>query len=190
MQQDVIIAGFGGQGLLFAGQTLAQAAMLEDKQVTWFPSYGPEMRGGTANCTVIVSDEEIGSPIVQNPASAIIMNIPSMEKYEPLMRKDGLLIVNSSIVESAPRRNDVKYLPVKANDMALELGNEKLASVIMLGAYCASTEVVSTDSLKTALEEILAPKRVHLLEPNIHALQAGWQAALAVRSSRSNFARS
>lgn len=179
MQEDIIIAGFGGQGLLFAGQTLAQAAMLENKQVTWFPSYGPEMRGGTANCTVIVSDEEIGSPIVQNPGSAIIMNIPSLDKYEPLMKKGGLLLVNSSIADSPPRRTDIRYLPIKANYVALEMGNDKLACMIMLGAYCAFKEIVSRDSLAAALEEILAPKRLHLLDPNIRALEAGRQAALA-----------
>jgi 2-oxoglutarate ferredoxin oxidoreductase subunit gamma len=178
VQEEVAIAGFGGQGVLFLGQLLAQAAMLEDKEVTWIPSYGPEMRGGTANCTVIVSDEPIGSPVVQNPASAIVMNVPSMVKYEPTVKPGGLLVINSSLIHSLPKRKDIRALLIPANAMAAELGNAKLANVIVLGAYRISTGVVVRNSVMQALSQMLSGKPRELLNANLKALAAGEQAAL------------
>src|SRR5512138_2124717 len=122
MQTEIMIAGFGGQGVLFAGQLIAYAALDEGKETTWFPSYGPEMRGGTANCTVIVADEEIGSPLVRNPQGVIAMNQPSLEKYEPLVRAGGVLVVNSSIIEREIYRSDIQVVEVAGNAIAEHLG--------------------------------------------------------------------
>ncbi|MCK4472347.1 MAG: 2-oxoacid:acceptor oxidoreductase family protein, partial [Anaerolineae bacterium] len=132
MQQEIIISGFGGQGTLFSGQLLAYAAMDSGCHVTWIPSYGPEMRGGKARCTVIVADEEIGSPLVRRPSAAIVLNIPSMEAFEPAVKPGGVLVVNSSLVPQKSERGDIRVFCVPATDMAIELGNVRLANVICL----------------------------------------------------------
>ena len=132
---EVIISGFGGQGTLFAGQILAYTGMDAGKHVTWMPSYGPEMRGGKARCTVVVSDKEIGSPIVRQPSSAIVMNIPSMEAYEPAVRPGGVLVVNSSLVNLTSQRDDITTLYIPATTMAVEMGNPRIANMILLGAW-------------------------------------------------------
>jgi len=129
MQTEIIIAGFGGQGVLFGGQLLTYAAMDEGKEVTWIPSYGPEMRGGTANCTVVISDEEIGSPMVSNPQAAIVMNLPSLDKYEPLIKPGGVLVINESMVDRKPLRKDINVVMVKANDIAEKLGDRRLSNM-------------------------------------------------------------
>src|SRR5512137_2600423 len=121
MQHEIIISGFGGQGALFAGQLLAYAALAEGRHVTWIPSYGPEMRGGTANCTVIVSDDEIGSPLVRQPSAAIVLNPPSFDRYEPLVQKGGVLLSNASLIPSASLRSDLRMLALPANEIAAEL---------------------------------------------------------------------
>jgi len=133
MQTEIIIAGFGGQGVLFGGQLLTYAAMDEGKEVTWIPSYGPEMRGGTANCTVVISDDEIGSPMVSNPQAAIVMNLPSLDKYEPLIKPGGVLVINESMVDRKPLRKDINVVMVKANDIAEKLGDRRLSNMVMLG---------------------------------------------------------
>ena len=153
MQTEIIISGFGGQGVLFAGQLIAYTALDQGKQVTWFPSYGPEMRGGTAHCTVIVSDSEIGSPVVRNPSAVIVMNIPSLEKYEPLVREGGVLVVNSSLVDRVPTREDIGVILVAANDLAEEMGNVRFANLILLGALMQYLELFSIDQIGRALEE-------------------------------------
>src|SRR5512140_2083469 len=122
MHHEIIISGFGGQGALFAGQLLAYGALEESRHVTWIPSYGPEMRGGTANCTVIISDDEIGSPLVRHPTAAIVLNPPSFERYEPLIKTDGLLLVNASLVNVPVHRSDIKRVDIDAVEMATELG--------------------------------------------------------------------
>ena len=126
MQAEIIISGFGGQGVLFAGQLLAYCALDNQMEVTWFPSYGPEMRGGTAHCTVIIADEEIGSPIIRNPTAAIVMNLPSLDKYEPLVAPEGVLIINSSLVDRSAQRNDISIAEVPANKIAEEIGDLRL----------------------------------------------------------------
>ena len=118
MQTDIMIAGFGGQGVLFAGQLLAYAAMDEGREVTWIPSYGPEMRGGTANCTVVIADEEIGSPLVRNPQAGIAMNLPSLDKYESAIRPGGVLVVNASMVNRAVERTDIRAVAIPCNEIA------------------------------------------------------------------------
>ena len=131
MQTEIVIAGFGGQGVLFAGQVLAYAAMDDGKHVTWIPSYGPEMRGGTANCTVVVADEEIGSPIVRHPKAVIAMNQPSLEKYEPLVAENGTLLINSSLIDQSVGRTDLQCLFVPANEIAETIGDKRMATIVM-----------------------------------------------------------
>jgi 2-oxoglutarate ferredoxin oxidoreductase subunit gamma len=173
MQTEVIVAGFGGQGVLFTGQLLSYAAMDEGKQVTWIPSYGPEMRGGTANCTVVIADEEIGSPLVRNPKAVIAMNLPSLDKYEPAVQAGGLLVINGSMVNRPPSRKDIRSVVVPANDIAEELGDRKLTNMVLLGALLGNLDVISLEALKKALKEHL-PERHHKLLPlNYQALEKG-----------------
>ena len=177
MQQEIIISGFGGQGTLFAGQLLAYAAMDSGYQVTWIPSYGPEMRGGKARCTVIVSDEEIGSPLVRRPSAAIVLNIPSMEAFEPAIKSGGVLVVNSSLVPQKSERTDINDLYVPASDMAIELGNVRIANVICLGALVQAAGIVSLEAIEQALDAHLPERHRKLLGLNSEALRKG--AALA-----------
>jgi len=177
MQQEIIISGFGGQGTLFAGQLLAYAAMDSGHHVTWIPSYGPEMRGGKARCTVIVSDEEIGSPLVRRPSAAIVLNIPSMEAFEPAIKSGGVLVVNSSLVPKKSERTDINVLYVPASDMAIELGNVRIANVICLGALVQAAGIVSLEAIEQALDAHLPERHRKLLGLNSEALRKG--AALA-----------
>ncbi len=173
MQTEIIIAGFGGQGILFAGMMLAYAGMDHGKNVTWLPSYGPEMRGGTANVTVIISDEEIGSPVVRQPQVAMVFNIPSMEKYEPLVRAGGALIYNSSLIDSSHQRLDITYYPVPANDIARELGNSTTANMVALGAMIAASHIIPLTAVIQALKNHLPASKQLLLKENELALQRG-----------------
>ena len=177
MQTEIIISGFGGQGALFAGQLLAYAAMDEGHHVTWIPSYGPEMRGGTAHCTVIISDDEIGSPLVRHPAAVIAMNLPSLDKYEPLVAPGGVLVVNSSLVTRPPARTDIRVVEVPANAMAEELGSNRLANLVLTGALLAATGALPLEAVERALAAHLPERHRSLLEANYQALRRG--AALA-----------
>ena len=177
MQQEIIVSGFGGQGTLFAGQLLAYAAMDSGYHVTWIPSYGPEMRGGKARCTIIVADEEIGSPLVRRPSAAIVLNIPSMEAFEPAVKSDGVLVVNSSLVPQKSERTDIQAIHIPASDMATELGNVRMANVICLGALVQATGVVSLEAIEQALDDHLPARHRKLLGLNKEALRKG--AALA-----------
>jgi 2-oxoglutarate ferredoxin oxidoreductase subunit gamma len=179
MQEEVVISGFGGQGALFAGQLLTYAAMDEGRMVTWIPSYGPEMRGGTAHCTVIISDEPIGSPVVHNPSNCIVLNPESMEKYEPLVRAGGYLVVNASLVRTKSERTDIHIVEVPANDLANELGSTKIANLVLLGALLAVNPIVRLESVKKALDEHVPEGRRHIIEPNKRALDRGAAAAQA-----------
>jgi 2-oxoglutarate ferredoxin oxidoreductase subunit gamma len=173
MQTEIVIAGFGGQGVLFAGQVLAYAAMDAGMVVTWIPSYGPEMRGGTANCTVIISDEEIGSPLVRNPRAVLALNLPSFDKYEPLVVEDGVLIVNSSLVNRPVQRADIRSVLIPANEIAESLGNKRLTNVVMVGALLAILPVLSIETIETALANHLPERHKKLLPLNFKALGAG-----------------
>jgi 2-oxoglutarate ferredoxin oxidoreductase subunit gamma len=173
MQTEIVIAGFGGQGVLFAGQVLAYAAMDNGKEVTWIPSYGPEMRGGTANCTVIISDEEIGSPMVRNPRGVIAMNLPSLEKYEPLLIEGGSLIVNASLVNRSIERDDVQYVLIPANEIAESLGDKRMTNIVMVGALLAQIPVLPIEAIEKALEDHLPERHKKLLPLNFQALRAG-----------------
>ncbi len=173
MQTEIIIAGFGGQGVLFAGQLLAYTALDNDLHVTWFPSYGPEMRGGTAHCTVIVSDEEIGSPIVRNPRAAVVMNLPSLDKYEPLVREGGVLVVNSSLVDRNPDRKDLSAIMIPANEVGEEIGDKRLANLVMVGALLQRLPVLTVEAVGQSLRKHIPEHRRNLLEANIEALKRG-----------------
>ncbi|MEX1248419.1 MAG: 2-oxoacid:acceptor oxidoreductase family protein [Anaerolineales bacterium] len=183
MQTEIIIAGFGGQGVLFAGQVLAYAAMDSGKHVTWFPSYGPEMRGGTANCTVIVADEDIGSPAVRHPQAVICLNLPSLDKYEPLVAAGGLLVLNRSLINREVTRKDVRVVEAPANDIAEQLGDRRLVNSIMLGALIEATGVLPLKAVEQALKNHLPAKHQRLLPANFAALERGAQAARAAQPS-------
>jgi 2-oxoglutarate ferredoxin oxidoreductase subunit gamma len=176
LYKDVVMAGFGGQGLMFIGKLLAYSAMKEGRHVTWIPSYGPEMRGGTANCTVVISNEEIGSPVTTHPQAAIIMNNPSFEAFEPRLQIGGLLLFNSSMVNRPIARHDLKMLPVPATEIATSAGTEKAANMVMLGTYIALTRIVSKESVISGLKELFG-KKLDLFEVNMRALEEGMKFA-------------
>ena len=173
MLEEVIIAGFGGQGLMLMGRLLAYAGMLEGEKVAWMPSYGPEMRGGTANCTVIISPEEIASPVVHYPKSVIAMNGPSLDKFEETVQKDGLIVVNSSLIGREVNRNDVAVVRVPANDIANKLGNLKVANMVVLGAYVKKSGVVKLETIFKVLEKTLTGPKQKLIDLNKEALKQG-----------------
>jgi len=173
MQQEVIVSGFGGQGVLFVGQLLAYTGMDVGKAVTWIPSYGPEMRGGTANCTVVISDEEIGSPFVKNPTAVIAMNLPSLDKYEPLVAKGGTLVVNASMVNRQVEREDIKVVSIPANDIAEVLGSKRSVNMVLLGALLANLDLLSLEDVEIALEGHMPERHKKFLAGNIAALRKG-----------------
>lgn len=173
MLEEVLLAGFGGQGILSTGMLLAYAAMHEGRNVAWIPSYGPEMRGGTANCGVTIADGPISCPLVVEPTTLIAMNQPSLDKFEPVVRPGGLIIYNASLITRAPRRTDVRVLPVRANEIAEELGNVRVACNVMLGAYLVLTGVVSIASAVAVLPKVLPAHRHHLIPVNQRALEEG-----------------
>jgi len=175
MQAEIIISGFGGQGTLYAGQLMAYAAMDEGKHVTWIPSYGPEMRGGTANCTVVVSDDEIGSPTALHPAAVIAMNLPSLDKYEPLIKPGGYLIVNEDMVNRATVRDDIHILMIPANKIAMEIGNERAANMVLLGALEGNMHLLEDGALEGALEAHTAARLKKFIPMNIEALHRGFE---------------
>jgi 2-oxoglutarate ferredoxin oxidoreductase subunit gamma len=174
---EIIIAGFGGQGALFAGQMLAYAAMDNGFHVTWIPSYGPEMRGGTANCTVIVSDDEIGSPLVRHPSAVIALNRPAVDKYEPLVAPGGVLIVNANLAECQSDRQDINVIGIAANSLAEQAGHVRYANVVMTGALLAATGIMPVEALERALAEHLPEHHRRALEANHRALRLGAEAA-------------
>jgi len=174
MYFDSIIAGFGGQGVMLMGNILAYAAMAEKKRVTYMPVYGVEMRGGTANCTVVISDREIGSPIVHSPVSAVVMNLPSLEKFGPRVKKGGLLVVNASLIpEKEVKAKGLQVLMVPSRELALEVGNERLANMVVLGALVQRSGVLALESLKKALHPALDLRYHKMISINQKALERG-----------------
>lgn len=172
-QHTVILSGFGGQGILFAGQLLTYAGMEAGWEVTWIPSYGPEMRGGTANCTVVISDEPIGSPLIRNPMIAVVMSPEAKSKYEPLVQPGGVLVVNSSLVQEPAMRTDLQVIEVPASELATELGTVKMANVVMLGALLGVRPIVDLATVDHVLDKQLQGSKRRLVEPNQRALRAG-----------------
>ena len=181
MEQDheIIIAGFGGQGVLFAGMVLAHAALHIGRNVAWIPSYGPEMRGGTAGCTVILSREEVGSPIVSRPSAAIVMNEPSLAKYGPRVKPGGVLVINRSLAKVPFGRDDILVLEVPANDIAMEVGSDRAANMVALGALLQATGALPMETVEKAMPEALGPGKEQFVAPNLAALRRG--AELAAR---------
>lgn len=178
MLQEVVIAGFGGQGVMIAGQILAHSAMEDGYNVVWLPSYGPEMRGGTANCSVVVSSAPVASPVVPNPGAAVVMNNPSLEKFGPDVRPGGNVIINSSLINIELDRDDVTQIKIPANDIAIELGSGKAANMVVLGAYVGATGAVSLDSLKSFVRKKFANKP-QFVDMNVQAIQEGFDRARA-----------
>ena len=174
MENKVICAGFGGQGVMSMGQLLAYAGMIEDKHVSWLPSYGPEMRGGTANCGVTVSDEEIGSPIITNDADiAIVMNLSSLIKFEKDVKPGGKIFVNSSLIEKKVERTDIEVYYIDANKIAADIGNIKAANLVMLGAVLKSTPIVDIESILEAFKKVFGPSKERFIPQNREALVKG-----------------
>ena len=177
MTQRFIFAGFGGQGMLLIGKFLAMACMLDGKHVSWLPSYGPEMRGGTANCSVTVSDQPIGSPLVADADCIVAMNRPSLDKFEHAVKPGGVLVINSSIIDRKAERDDIQVVYCDANRIAEEVGNPKGANVAILGALMAADDVCETDKMIEAIRLELGERKARFLEGNKAALAAGMEAA-------------
>ena len=173
MNKEMIFAGFGGQGVMLMGQILAYAGMLEGQQVSWFPAYGPEMRGGTANCSIIIGDEPVGTPIVTEPSVVVAMNLPSLDKFEPMLPVGGTLLINSSLIDRKPHRTDVKAHYVPCNDIAQELGNLKVANMVMVGAIIAASGVVNIDSVITVLAKKIFKNKPKVMPINEQAIRRG-----------------
>jgi len=181
VHHELIIAGFGGQGVILAGHLLALAGMLEGRHVVWNPSYGPEMRGGSSHCTVIISSEPVGSPVVAQPDSALILDAPSLGKFEGQVRPGGLLVVNSSLVRNGPSRTDVRVVAIPANHLAEEVGEARIANMVMLGAFLALEPVVPVARIVESLREVLPPHRHKLIPLNEKALAVGAECAAAAK---------
>ena len=176
MYQGIRIAGFGGQGVISAGILLAQAGVEDKKNASWLPSYGPEMRGGTANCSVVVTDGEVYTPIVSAPSTVIVMNEPSLPKFEPMIKKGGLLILNSSLINSRPTRTDITAVCVPCNELAQKIGMDRVANLVALGAFIKLTGAVSLESVADAMKKVYKRAKPEMLEINRKALQAGYDA--------------
>lgn len=177
MTTQILIAGFGGQGVLFAGKCLAYEGLYENKQVSWLPSYGPEMRGGTANCSVILSDDPVGSPIVSTPDVLIAMNLPSLDKYEDATVKGGKIFVDSALISRKVERADVDAFYIPATRLAQELGIPTLANMIIIGKMIKETGIVTLENACEAMKKVVSARHQDLLDANIKALQAGFNYA-------------
>lgn len=173
MKEQIILAGFGGQGIMLAGRLLSYSGMLTEKQVCWLPSYGPEMRGGTANCHVTISDKTISSPIISRASSAIVMNKPSFEKFEQYISQNGRIFINSDLIDAKTTRSDIKGYYIPANEIAKEVGNNKTANIVMLGAFIEATKILDKEDVIRAIEDILGKKNSKLLPLNILAFNKG-----------------
>ncbi len=178
MNLEAIFAGFGGQGVMLMGQLLAYSGMYEGKNVSWFPSYGPEMRGGTANCSVVVTDGEVGSPVLSEPSVLVAMNRPSMERFEATLIPGGTLFYNSTLIEVQPKRTDIQVVAVPANAIASELGNSRVANMVMMGAILKHTGIVHADTVMNVLTaKVLTGKKKDLVTINRAALDKGMELA-------------
>ncbi len=176
MTNEIILAGFGGQGILFAGKLLAYAGMKAECEVSWLPSYGPEMRGGTANCSVCISDTPIGSPLVLEPDMLIAMNTPSFDKFIDTVKPGGIALIDSTLIDAKTDRTDIKCFYVPATEMAAENGLKGMANIILIGKLLKETGILSDDKVEAALKEIIPPKKAGMLELNMKAIQMGAEA--------------
>lgn len=174
MLVNLLIAGFGGQGVLFTGKIVAYTGMIEEKQVSWLPSYGPEMRGGTANCSVCIDDEPIGSPIVLEPDLFVAMNAPSFEKFIDNVRPGGIVVYDSSLIENTSKRTDITFVPIPATSLIAEEQLDGLGNIVILGRTLAASPFTSLEVLTEAMKKCVPASKSHLLEPNIKALNLGY----------------
>ena len=174
---SVILAGFGGQGILSAGKMAAEAALIEGREVSWFPSYGPEMRGGTASCSVVISDEIIGSPVINDADVLIALNQPSLEKFEKQLKPGGIIIADSSLIKIAPSRTDIRFIPIASTEIAGDLGNMAYATIVLLGCLSAATSCFKRSSFEAALRDVLPERRHHMIPSNLEAFDRGAQFA-------------
>ncbi|MGN0665251.1 MAG: 2-oxoacid:acceptor oxidoreductase family protein [Huintestinicola sp.] len=174
MTEEIQLAGFGGQGILFAGKVLAYCGLIADKEVSWLPSYGPEMRGGTCNCSVCLSDEPIGSPMVTNPTQLIVMNEPSFVKFIGTVVPGGKVFVDSTLVDSKNTREDITVFEIPATKLADDNELKGGANIILIGKLIKETGIISMDDVRAALEKIVPPKKAHLIENNMKAIQIGY----------------
>ena len=175
MMDQIILSGFGGQGIMFIGKVLAYAAMKGDLQVCWIPSYGPEMRGGTANCSVIISDEEINSPVLEQADAAIVLNQPSYDKFLPRIKPGGVLVVNSSIVQNNKVRDDIKIIVIPATDIANKLGKSALANMVCLGALMPNLKLINMDTLGKAMDAVVGKTKPDIYDANMQAIKKGME---------------
>jgi 2-oxoglutarate ferredoxin oxidoreductase subunit gamma len=173
MYQGVIMSGFGGQGVISAGILLAYAGMLDGKHVTFFPAYGAEMRGGTANCSVVISSEEIAAPVVAYPTTLIVMNEPSLARFEPAIKPNGLMLINDSLVSGKPKRSDLNISYISANQIAEKIGTAKIANMVMTGAFAKKTQAVTIDSLIKSLPKVFPRAKKEMLDKNVEAIKKG-----------------
>jgi len=180
MQVETVFAGFGGQGVMLAGKLLAEVGMELGKEVVWLPSYGPQMRGSTANCTVIIADQPIASPIISNPRDTVVMNRPSLERFCPTQQPGGLVIVNTSLITVRPDRKDLKVVEVQANQIAIDAGSGKAANMVMLGTYVGATDIVPFDAVRKMTEHEFQ-KKAKLIPLNLKCLEEGYRIGKADR---------
>lgn len=173
MTDEIILAGFGGQGILFAGKALAYGGLMDEKEVSWLPSYGPEMRGGTCNCSVCVSDEPIGSPLVNEPNLLIVMNSPSLEKFIGTVQKDGKVFIDSTMIEEKVERKDINCFYVPATQLATDNNLPGMANIILLGKLIKETGIMGLDTVERAMAKCIPPKKANLLEANMKAVKLG-----------------
>lgn len=174
MLHEILFAGFGGQGILFCGKVAAYSGLVDGLEVSWLPSYGPEMRGGTANCHVIISDKPVGSPIINNPTDLVVMNLPSFDKFEKTIASGGNIIIDSSLVNKTSARDDINSYLIPATQMANDMGIPKLANMIMYGKLIQVTKMVSLEMIKKAVEKSVPPSKKDLIETNMKAIEAGY----------------
>ncbi|MCD7727731.1 MAG: 2-oxoacid:acceptor oxidoreductase family protein [Ruminococcus sp.] len=175
MLNEIVLAGFGGQGILFAGKILAYAGLMDEKEISWLPSYGPEMRGGTANCSVCISDDPIGSPLVVDPDMLIAMNEPSFDKFINNVKAGGIVIVDSSMIDKKSDREDIRAFYVPASELADKNGMTGMANIILLGKFIKETGIVSVDTLRAAFEKAIPPKKKNLVDVNMNAVKLGME---------------
>ena len=171
----IVFAGFGGQGLLFAGKVVAYAGLIEDRQVSWLPSYGPEMRGGTANCSVTMSDEPIGSPLIMNPNVLVAMNQPSLLKFESEVTPNGIALVDTSLITRLPERTDIRVFALEATNMAEDAGLKGLANIVLVGKMLKETQFCKPETIEAAIRKAVPPRKADLIEKNLNALKLGME---------------
>ena len=174
MNKEILIAGFGGQGILFSGKFLAYEGLIDGKEVSWLPSYGPEMRGGTANCSIIISDSAVGSPIVSNPDILIAMNLPSLDKYENETKKGGQIFVDSSLIERKVERTDVETYYIPATKIASDEGLTGLANMIMIGHMIAKSGIIPEENIEKAMQKVVPQTKQNMFELNMRAVKLGF----------------